>query len=258
MGNRQVIAFFDLDRTLLDGASGNIFAKRLVLERYMKPSALVEVIRITLLYELNRLPVERVYAKAIEMMYSVPLDEMLGFLDRSFEFHMMPRLFQGGVDIVKTHREKGHLTVIATATGDYVAERVRVQLGAYDAIASHLPLGQDTLDPEQISNMAYGDGKRRLAEAYCEERGALMEDAWFYSDSASDLPLLEAVGHPVLVNPSRGFLRQVRDRNWPVLRFRKYAKFDSVVRPERLNDPVGNEYLLAYEKTLADGSPGEQ
>jgi HAD superfamily hydrolase (TIGR01490 family) len=254
MAERPVIAFFDLDHTLLDGANGNIYAMRMVREGLMKPSVLLQVVWFSLLYKMNRLPREVVYRKVFEIMGRYTVLEMIAFMDRNFESAIVPRLYQGGVDIVREHREKGHVTVIATAAGEYIAERVRAQLGADDIIASYTTIEGDHMTSGDMSKMAFMEVKVEMAAELCGKYGADLADCWFYSDSASDLPLLEAVGHPVMVNPQLKLRQETRERDWPVLRFKEYAKFDEIKRPERLITPEMTRFVRLYEESLAAGT----
>jgi HAD superfamily hydrolase (TIGR01490 family) len=251
MIEKPVVAFFDLDNTLLDGANGNIYAIRMVREGYMKPRVLLQVLRYTILYKMNRLPRREVYKKVLDIMGQYTVTEMIAFMDRNFESHIVPKLYQGGVDIVREHREHGHSTVIATAAGEYIAERVRVQLGADDIIASYTPIKGDHMTSEEMGPMAFMEVKLDMALEYCREKGADPADCWFYSDSASDLPLLEAVGHPVMVNPQLKLRQETRGRGWPVLQFKEYAKFDRVLRPERMTTPDMTQFVRLYEESLA-------
>lgn len=251
MTEKPVIAFFDLDNTLIDGANGNIYALRMVREGYMKPRVLLQVLRFTILYKMNRLPRREVYTKVLDIMGQYTVLEMIAFMDRNFESHVIPRIYQGGVDAVREHREQGHHTVIATAAGEYIAERVRVQLGADDVIASQTPIKGDHMTSEKLGRMAFMEEKLAMAEEYCSEHGADLADCWFYSDSASDLPLLEAAGHPVMVNPQWKLRQLARGRGWPVLRFKEYAAFEEVKRPESLITPEMNRFLRVYEESLA-------
>lgn len=251
MPEDRVIAFFDLDHTLLDGANGNIYAVRMVREGYMSPQVLLTVLWYSVLYKLNRLPRRVVYVKVLDIMGRYTVNDMIGFMDRNFESHIIPRLYKGGVDLVREHKEKGHLTVIATAAGEYIAERVRAQLDADDIIASHTPIDGEYMTSERLGPMAFMEGKLDMAREYCEREGADLDDCWFYSDSASDMPLLEAVGHPVMVNPQLKLRHEARGRGWPVLKFKEYGRFEEVRRPERLITPDMNRFMLAYEAALS-------
>jgi len=117
----NVIAFFDLDHTLLDGANGTIYAVQMVREKLMEQRVLLLVIWYSILYKLNRLPQEAVYKKVLDEMGRYTVLRMIEMMDIGFERFIVPRLYQGGVEIVREHREKGHRTVIATAADAAVA-----------------------------------------------------------------------------------------------------------------------------------------
>ena len=248
----QVIAFFDLDHTLLDGANGTIYAVQMVREKLMAKRVLLLVIWYSILYKLNRLPREAVYRKVLDEMGRYTVLRMIELMDHGFEHFIIPKLFAGGVAIVREHKNKGHRTVIATAAGEYIAERVRAQLGADDFIATPTPIKGDHMTSEHMGQFAFMEGKLEMARQYCADRGVSLADCWFYSDSTSDLPLLEAVGHPVLVNPQLKLRLAVRGRGWPVLKFKGYASFDRVVRPSRVATPEMNHFLQIYEAALTE------
>lgn len=247
---KRVAAFFDLDHTLLDGANGNLYAQEMVRKGYMKLRGLLWVVWYSILYKLNRLPRREVYRKVLGIMGQYHVLEMIEMMDVGFETRIMPRIFQEGVDLVRTHREQGHLTVVATAAGEYVAERVRVQLGADDFLATPIPVKGDRISSELEGPTAFMEGKLEMAREYCEKMGVDLEHCFFYSDSASDLPLLEAVGHPVMVNPQLKLRVAARGRGWQVLRFKEYARFDAVLRPESLNTPEMEHFNRVYESAL--------
>jgi HAD superfamily hydrolase (TIGR01490 family) len=244
----QVIAFFDLDSTLLDGSNGNIYAVQMIREKLMSKRVLVLVLWYTALYKLNRLPREAVYKKVLDEMGRYTVLEMISLMDRGFERFIIPKLYQGGVDKVREHREMGHATVIATAAGEYIAERVRAQLGADDIIATPTPIKGDHMTSDIMGPMAFMEGKLEMAVEYCKERDVSLQDCWFYSDSASDLPLLEAVGHPVMVNPQIKLQSAVKDRDWPIIRFEEYATFDRIKRPRSVPTPEMDRFMQIYEQ----------
>jgi len=249
---KNVIAFFDLDHTLLDGSNGGLYARAMVKQGYMKASGLFWVAWYSILYKLNRLPRREVYRKILGMMGQYPVLKMIELMDKGFEEAIMPRLYQGGVGLIREHKEKGHVTVVATAAGEYIAERVRAQLEADDVIATPIPVKNNYITGDLEGPTAFMEGKLAMAVEYAEAHGADLSDCYFYSDSASDLPLLEAVGHPVVVNPQLKLMLAIRGRGWPVLRFKEYAKFDRINRPERLMTPEMDHYTKMYEASRAE------
>ena len=253
-GRTTIVAFFDLDHTLLDGSNGNLYARLMVRERYMSPRALFWVTWYSVLYSLNRLPRREVYRKVLGTMGQYTVLEMIGMMDRGFEEVVVPRLYAGGVEQVKMHHEMGHRTVVATAAGEYVAERVRAQVGADDVIATPIPVDGDHITAELEGPTAFMEGKLEMAREYCGLYGADLADCYFYSDSASDLPLLEAVGHPVLVNPKLKLKAAARGRGWPVILFSDYAMFERIERPGRLMTPELDSFNTVYEASLTSKS----
>ncbi len=219
------IAFFDLDHTLLDGANGNLVVKYMVRTRRMGAEAVWKAVKFTVLYRLDRLPREEVYRWTFRECGKYSMDELVAMLDESYEQYVMPRLFAEGAACVQEHKARGHHTVIATAAGEYMSEKVRVQLGADDKIAAIAAVRDGRLTDEVEMPMPYGEGKEVLARRYAEGRGVPLEDCWFYSDSLADLPLLQAVGHPVAVNPQRAVKRIAAERGWPVEYWKTPAGF---------------------------------
>ncbi|MBU4179789.1 MAG: haloacid dehalogenase-like hydrolase, partial [Actinobacteria bacterium] len=164
---KEVVAFFDLDHTLLDGANGNIYALVMVKEGFMKKSMLFWMAWYTILYKLNRLPSSEVYRRVLDIMSRYTALEMIEMMDRGFEEAVMPRLYREGAQQVSMHKEKGHRTVVATAAGEYIAERVRAQLGAHDVIATPIPIEGDRISTEMEGPTAFMEGKLKMARSYC-------------------------------------------------------------------------------------------
>lgn len=210
------IAFFDLDHTLLDGANGNLVVKYMVKNRLMGLGAVWKAVKFTVLYRLDRLPREEVYRWTFRECGRYPMDELLRMLDEAYEQYIMPGLFLEGLERIADHKARGHQTVIATAAGEYISEKVRVQMGADDKIAAVADVQDNRLTDQLHMPVPYGEGKAELAREYALERGVSLEECYFYSDSIPDLALLEAVGHPVAVNPQRALRRIAEDRGWPI------------------------------------------
>lgn len=228
------IAFFDLDHTLLDGANGNLVVKYMVKNRLMGLDAVWKAIKFTVLYRLDRLPREEVYRWTFRECGKYPMDKLLRMLDEAYEQYIMPGLFLEGQERIADHQAKGHLTVIATAAGEYVSEKVRVQMGAEDKIAAVANVRDNRLTDELHMPVPYGEGKAELAREFASERGVDLKECYFYSDSIPDLALLETVGHPVAVNPQRGLKRIAEERGWPVEVWNTPAGFSTPSTPEKL------------------------
>ncbi len=234
----QPIAFFDLDHTLLDGANGNLVVIYMVKTRRMGLEAIWKAVKFTVLYRLDRLPREEVYRWTFRECGKYDMSELLAMLDESYERYVMPRLFKEGADCIASHRDRGHHTVIATAAGEYMSEKVRTQLGADGKIAAIAEVRDNRLTDEIRMPMPYAEGKAVLARQYAQERGVDLSDCYFYSDSLADLHLLEAVGHPVAVNPQRAVRRVAEEKGWPILYWKTHAGFTVPSTAVELTFPI--------------------
>jgi HAD superfamily hydrolase (TIGR01490 family) len=234
----MTIAFFDLDHTLLDGSNGNIAVGYMVKKHLIGPGAVLRALWYSALYRLNRIPYMEVYRWTFRECGRFHIEDLITMLDDAYAKEVLPRLFREGKERVAWHREAGHLTVIATAAGEYMAEKVRVQVGADDRIAAMAPVRDGYLTEEFDLPLPYGEGKLERALEYAMARDTGLEDCWFYSDSLADLPLLEAVGHPVAVNPQRSLRRLAHKRGWEVLDWDRHLSGESPSVPERLSFPV--------------------
>jgi HAD superfamily hydrolase (TIGR01490 family) len=234
------IAFFDLDHTLLDGANGNLVVKYMVKTRRLGLEAIWKAVKFTVLYRLDRLPKEEVYRWTFQECGKYRIEELMHMLDEAYELYVMPRLFREGEECVAAHKSRGHHTVIATAAGEYMSEKVRVQLGADGKIAAKAPVRDGYLTDELERPLPYGEGKEALARAYAMQRGVELADCFFYSDSMADLPLLQAVGSPVAVNPQKGLKKIAEEKGWPVLRWSTPAGYsEPSVAQELTFEPRG-------------------
>ena len=236
------IAFFDLDHTLLDGANGNLVVKYIVKTRRLGIEAIWKAVKFTTLYRMNRLPREEVYRWTFQECGKYDIEDLIRILDEAYELYVMPRLFKEGEERVREHKLQGHRTVIATAAGEYMSEKVRVQLGADDKIAAMAPVRDGRLTDELCRPLPFGEGKETLARRYATERGVELSDCFFYSDSMADLPLLQSVGNPVVVNPQRKLKILASEKGWPVLFWKTPAGYKEPSRPQLLTfDPSGLE-----------------
>lgn len=121
---------------------------------------------------------------------------------------------------VAWHRNQGHRVVIVSAATPYVVRHVARDLDLDDEyLATRLEVVDGKFTGRVVEPACYGQGKVILTRQYAADHNLDLGQSYFYSDSSSDLPLLEAVGHPVAVNPNRRLGRIAAGRGWPVMKF---------------------------------------
>ncbi len=213
-------AFFDMDNTLLSAASGRLYlkwlrqTKQLPLHRWAYISGQVA------LYVGGLVDFPRLMSRL--MVYAGGSDEAEAWRMSAAWFESMLRHYvtDAGRQRIAWHRDQGHHVAIVSASTPYAVRPVAEALGLENAfIATELEVLEGRFTGRVFEPACYGPGKVTRTLEYAAQRGIALEQSYFYSDSASDLPLLEAVGHPVAVNPHRKLARIATQRGWPVMKF---------------------------------------
>jgi phosphoserine phosphatase len=120
---------------------------------------------------------------------------------------------------VREHRALGHRTILITGALDFVVEPLRPLFD--EIIAANLSVQDGRLTGELETGPPTGEARALAMKAYADAEGLRLEESVAYADSASDLPMLEAVGHPVAVNPEAKLAAIARRRGWHVEQWSK-------------------------------------
>jgi HAD superfamily hydrolase (TIGR01490 family) len=137
-----------------------------------------------------------------------------------------PITYKEAVDLIEEHRAAGRRVYIVSAAPEEIVEPLARYLGAEGAIATQAAVSAGRYTG-QLLRYTYGPEKAATIRQIAGRDHLDLSESWAYSDSATDLPMLETVGHPVAVNPDRALRRIAQMRGWPVLRFEQLM----VVRP---------------------------
>ena len=216
----RVAALFDLDKTLLDTSSGQLYARYLYRHGQMGRGELARVIWWGLLSNLGLLDMRDLIPKLLSQAAGDDEGEMRRLCDRWFVEDVVPHVTESGIRQVDHHRAAGHVLALVSASTQYVVEPMAAYLGfPGQFVCTHLESQDGVLTGRIIPPPCYGQGKVVWAERFAAEHDVDLSASYFYSDSISDLPLLERVDHPVAVNPDPRLRRLARKRGWPVQRF---------------------------------------
>jgi HAD superfamily hydrolase (TIGR01490 family) len=120
---------------------------------------------------------------------------------------------------VARHRAAGDLLAVLSSSSQYASEPLAGHLGIPHVLCTRLQAEAGVFTGGVDGPVCFGRGKVRVAEAFAREHDVDLSASWFYTDSYSDLPMLERVGHPVAVNPDFRLRRHARARGWPVLQW---------------------------------------
>lgn len=210
------VAFFDLDRTLLDVNSGQLW---LVHEwrggHITTRDALVGVYWLTR-YALGESSMDTALDRACSVYAGVPEATLRERIEAWFAADVAHHARPGGLAALQAHREAGDRVVLATSGSQYAAECARRTFDLDDAISTVVEC-RDGVMTGRVASYGIGVHKLHACRAWAEAEGVALEDCAFYTDSHSDLALLEAVGRPVIVAPDRPLARVAASRGWPVV-----------------------------------------
>lgn len=217
----MTLAMFDLDHTLLDGDSDGLWGEFLVSVGALDAEYFrEESTRYDRDYKAGTLDADEYYRFSLAPLGQHPMEKLKTWRSRYLEEHIHHRVARGARGLLETHRDAGHTLMIITATSRFLTEPIANFLGVNLLIAT---------EPEMIAGRYTGrlagtacirDGKVTRLQEWLQGSDESMEGSWFYSDSNSDLPLLEKVDHPVAVNPDPILAARARTERWPTIDLR--------------------------------------
>jgi len=214
-------AFFDLDRTLMEGSSAFQFGRAAYKAGLMSRRRLVADAVANLRFRLRGATDDDTVAlrNRISKSLSGVRVRDLERLGASVLAGILPRIYPEVLELAHRHQDEGRRVYIVTAASGELAEvlaRVLALDGGIGSQFSGVLDGVYTGRPEGL--YIYGAGKATAIERLAREQNLDLEASYAYSDSVSDLPMLRAVGHPVVVNPDRELAALARAEGWEVLR----------------------------------------
>jgi HAD superfamily hydrolase (TIGR01490 family) len=223
----RAAAFFDLDRTLMAGSSGMHFARAAYRSGMVSRALLarwgLEHVRFRLQGSTDERTAE-VLSQVKQLLAGVP-ERDIERMAPDLLAGVLPRIYPPMLDEVRTHQDAGRATFIVSAAGNGLVEILARVLGMDGGIGTRYEVGSDGLLTGRIVEpFVYGEGKVEAMRAFAAQHDVELDASWAYSDSASDLPMLRAVGRPVAVNPDAELARVAAEEGWQVMRFEKLGR----------------------------------
>lgn len=216
----RIAALFDMDKTLLNTSSGLLYARYLYRHGQMRRRELATVTYWAILSRMGLLDMNQLVPRMLASAAGGDEREMSLLCDRWFVEDVISHVTDRGQQRVAHHLEQGHLVAIVSASTQYAVGPLAAHLGIPGQyVCSHLESTDGRFTGRVAPPVCYGPGKVTWAERFAAEQGADLPASWFYTDSSSDLPLLERVGHPVAVNPDPRLRRLAQKRGWPIEKF---------------------------------------
>jgi len=214
-------AFFDLDKTIISRSSTLAFVPSFYRHGLISRVQAVRGGFAQLVFRAggaDHQQMERIKEQVTKLCYGWSAERVTEIVTAHLTETILPIVYAEARRLLDAHREAGRDVFIVSTAGQEMVGPIGAMLGASGIIATRMRLA-DGCYTGDMEFYAYGEAKARRMRELAAERGYDLADCFAYSDSATDLPMLEAVGHPHAVNPDRELRRVARERGWPVLAF---------------------------------------
>jgi HAD superfamily hydrolase (TIGR01490 family) len=253
----RAAAFFDLDRTLMAGSSGMAWVKASYEAGLISRSRMLRWARDGLIFRLRGSTDDSTKQALAQIR-----DVLMGTRGRDLErlgpqvlAEVLPRIYPQMLAEVHSHQDEGRPTFIVSAAGNDLVEMIARVLGMEGGVGTRYEIDAAGLFTGELDGpFMYGKGKLLGMERFAADHDIDLATSWAYSDSASDLPMLRAVGNPVVVNPDADLARVAQAEGWRVMRFEKLGRRIAVAGATLTAGAIGGGALVARRRA-APGPP---
>ncbi|HEX4459848.1 MAG TPA: HAD family hydrolase [Polyangia bacterium] len=209
-------AFFDMDHTLLQCNTASLWLRWLREHKEISLYRTLRAIGWLMQYKLSVLDMESVTERAIAEMAGQSEDELVAKTRVFFTAQVLTAVAPKAVAAVQRHRDEGHVMAILSSSTPYMVEPLAAHLGIEHAICTRLNVSDGKFAGTHVRPACYGEGKVHWAEEFASANGVDLGRSYFYTDSYSDLPMLQRVGMARVVNPDARLKRHARRVGWDV------------------------------------------
>lgn len=217
-------AFFDLDKTVIARSSALAFGRPfyragMLTRRSLMRSFIAQLIYMVMGADERRM--ERIRAATLALTKGWEKAKIEQLVQETVDQVVAPLVYAEALALIDQHQRAGRRVYIISAGPEEVVRPLARYLGVEDVIATRAKLDEEGRYTGELEFYAYGPWKAEAVRWLAEVEGISLESSYAYSDGITDLPLLEAVGHPVAVNPDKALRRLAAERGWETVRFER-------------------------------------
>jgi HAD superfamily hydrolase (TIGR01490 family) len=219
----RTAAFFDLDKTIIAKSSTLAFSKPFFAQGLLNRRAVLKSSYAQFIFLLSGADhdqMDRIRAHMTNMCAGWDIAQVKSIVNETLHDIVTPLVFAEAADLIAAHKLCGRDVVVVSASGEEIVAPIARELGATHAMATRMVV-EDGKYTGDIAFYCYGEGKVQAIRELAAREGYPLEHCYAYSDSITDLPMLESVGHPNVVNPDRALRKEAVVQGWPVLTFNR-------------------------------------
>ena len=228
-------AFFDVDNTLMRGASIYYFARGLAARKMFGPKDLAKMACGQMYFRVrgseNSGHIDAARQAALAFVAGHQVADIVRLCEEIYDDSMAARIWEGTRSLAQRHLDAGQRVWLVTATPVELASIIASRLGLTGALGTVAESVDGVYTGRLVGGLLHGEAKAAAIEALARREGLDLARCSAYSDSTNDLPMLRLVGHPAAVNPDADLRAEARASNWPVHDFRSGRKATMVALP---------------------------
>jgi HAD superfamily hydrolase (TIGR01490 family) len=231
----QVGAFFDVDNTLMRGASIYHFARGLAARKMFGPMDLVKMALGQVVFRMRGSEdadrIDRAREAALAFVAGHKVADIASLGEAIYDDTMADRIWEGSRELTRAHLAAGQRVWLVTATPVELADILARRLGLTGALGTVAETADGVYTGRLVGGLLHGEAKAAAVLALAEREGLDLAECSAYSDSVNDLPMLTLVGHPNVVNPDTQLRAIARERQWPIHDFRRGRRATIIAIP---------------------------
>ncbi|PRY46205.1 HAD family hydrolase [Umezawaea tangerina] len=217
----RVAAFFDLDKTVIAKSSTLAFSRPFFQEGLINRRAVLKSAYAQFVFMLagaDADQMDRMRSHITALCEGWDVEQVRSIVDETLHDIVDPLVYKEATQLITDHKSEGHDVVVVSASGEELVAPIAGMVGATHSVGTRMFVTGGRYSGE-VDFYCAGENKAIAVKQLAQKHGYDLEDCFAYSDSVSDLPLLEVVGHPTAVNPDRALRKVAAQRGWPVLTF---------------------------------------
>ncbi|WP_027942832.1 HAD family hydrolase [Amycolatopsis taiwanensis] len=217
----RVAAFFDLDKTIIASSSALAFSKPMLRHGLISRRAALKSAYAQLVFSLSGADedrTERMRAEISALCAGWDVEQVRAIVNETLHDIVDPLVYAEAAELIASHQARGHDVIVLSAAGEEVVHPIAGMLGVTHSVATRMEVVDGRYSGE-VDFYCYGAEKAVAAKELASDRGYDLSACYAYSDSSTDIPLLETVGNPHAVNPDRTLRRLAVEQGWPILTF---------------------------------------
>ena len=209
-------AFFDVDKTILSRNSGALYMRALYDRGEIEWPEMLSNLGSYLRYKLDLLDIERWTRGMLERFEGQSEKRLIDEAEGWFSEYVRPTIYAEALELVRGHQRAGHVVALVSGATRYVSQPLADYLDVEHVMHTQLEVRDGNFTGRVIEPICFGEGKVYWLRQWIEREGIELARSHFYTDSITDQPLLELVGHPQVVNPDPLLYRLAIRRRWPI------------------------------------------